>query len=116
MKQKAILYEVNFEQEALIIKEGHSQIKLPQHEIIYLEAMQDYTKVVTDKKNYLTLTTLGNFMDKLSTDKFLRIHRSYGVAIKKITKLDTAQISINELQLPIGKSYRNILRNLKLNS
>ncbi|MEO7046340.1 MAG: LytTR family DNA-binding domain-containing protein [Ferruginibacter sp.] len=114
MKQKAILYEVHFEQEALIIKEGHSQVKLPQHEIIYLEAMQDYTKVVTDKKNYLTLTTLGNFMDKLSTDKFLRIHRSYGVAIKKITKLDTAQISINGLQLPIGKSYRSILRNLKL--
>jgi DNA-binding LytR/AlgR family response regulator len=116
MKQKAILYEVNFEKESLIIKEGYSQIKLPQHEIIYLEAMQDYTKVVTEKKNYMTLTTLGNFMEKLSSDKFLRIHRSYGVSIQRITKLNTTEISGKGFLLPIGKSYRNTIKNLKLNS
>lgn len=114
MKQKAILYEVLFEKESLIIKDGHSQIKLPQQDIIYLEAMQDYTKVVTEKKNYLTLTTLTGFLEKLSDNNFIRVHRSYAVAIKKINELHNNRIICGNLEIPIGKTYRNSIARLKL--
>ncbi|MEO5948074.1 MAG: LytTR family DNA-binding domain-containing protein [Chitinophagaceae bacterium] len=114
MKQKAISYEVLFEKESLIIKEGHTQIKLPQQDIIYLEAMQDYTKVVTDKKNYLTLTTLTSFLEKISNNDFIRVHRSYAVAIKKIKELHATKIICNNTEIPIGKTYRLVLSKLIL--
>jgi DNA-binding LytR/AlgR family response regulator len=114
MKQKAISYEVLFEKESLTIKEGHTQVKLPQEDIIYLEAMQDYTKVVTEKKSYLTLTTLTGFLEKLSGNRFLRVHRSYAVAINKIKELHASKIICGTNEIPIGKTYRSAITQLKL--
>ena len=114
MKQKAISYEVLFENESLTIKDGHSQIKLPQQDIIYLEAMQDYTKVVTEKKNYLTLTTLSGFMEKISNNNFLRVHRSYAVAINKIKELHANKLLCGNIEIPIGKTYRSVVTKIKL--
>ena len=114
MKQKAISYEVLFEKESLTIKDGHTQVKLPQEDIIYLEAMQDYTKVVTEKKNYLTLTTLTGFLEKLSGNKFLRVHRSYAVAVNKIKELHTDKIICGNQVIPIGKTYKAVLSKIKL--
>ncbi len=114
MKQKAILYEVLFEKESLTIKDGHSQVKLPQQDIVYLEAMQDYTKVVTEKKNYMTLTTLTGFMEKLSGNNFLRVHRSYAVAVKKIKELHSNRIICGDSIIPIGKTYRSVVAQIKL--
>jgi DNA-binding LytR/AlgR family response regulator len=114
MKQKAISYEVLFENESLTIKEGHNQVKLPQQDIIYLEAMQDYTKVVTEKKNYLTLTTLTGFLEKISNNNFLRVHRSYAVAIKKIKELHSDKVVCGNSVIPIGKTYRSSIAQLKL--
>lgn len=114
MKQKAHSYEVLFEKESLTIKDGHNQIKLPQEDIIYLEAMQDYTKVVTENKNYLTLTTLSGFLEKLSNNKFLRVHRSYAVAVKKIKELHSNKIVCGNSTIPIGKTYRSVVAQIKL--
>ncbi len=114
MKQKAISYEILFEKESLIIKEGHTQVKLPQEDIIYLEAMQDYTKVVTEKKNYLTLTTLTGFLEKLSNNNFLRVHRSYAVAVNKIKELHATKIVCGNISIPIGKTYKASISKLKL--
>lgn len=114
MKQNAATYEVLVEQEFIVIKEGYVQTKLPQHEIIYLEAMQDYTKVVTEKKNYLTLTTLTAFLERLSPQKFKRIHRSYAVALNKVTAGGGYNISCGKFNLPIGKTYRSEISKLNL--
>ncbi|NML23742.1 response regulator transcription factor [Pseudoflavitalea sp. G-6-1-2] len=114
MKQKANAYEVLFEQEMLIIKEGHTQIRLPQQDIIFLEAMQDYTKIVTGKKNYMTLTTLSAFLEKLPADRFLRVHRSYAVAKSRIKTLSAGKLVCDNYTIPIGKTYRSLLSNLNL--
>ncbi|MDZ4793739.1 MAG: LytTR family DNA-binding domain-containing protein [Bacteroidota bacterium] len=114
MKQKSAAYEVLFEKESLTIKDGHTQVKLPQEDIIYLEAMQDYTKVVTEKKNYLTLTTLTGFLEKFSNNNFLRVHRSYAVAVKKIKELHHNKIVCGDITIPIGKTYRSAVAQIKL--
>ncbi len=114
MKQKSAAYEVLFETESLTIKDGHNRIRLPQQDIIYLEAMQDYTKVVTEKKNYLTLTTLSRFLEELSGNQFLRVHRSYAVARNKIRELHFNKIICGDAIIPIGKTYRNTVNQLKL--
>jgi len=114
MKQKALSYEVLFERDSLTIKDGHNQIRLPQQDIIYLEAMQDYTKVVTDKKSYLTLTTLTGFLERLSAKHFLRVHRSYAVAVDKIDEIGANRIVCANTTLPIGKTYRSAVARIKL--
>lgn len=106
MREKAIAYSVLFEKETLTIKEGHYKIKVPLPEIIYLEAMNNYTKIVTGDKRHLVLATLSNFMDQLPAAKFRRIHRSYVVAFDKVKELRGAEILIGSHTLPVGKTYR----------
>jgi len=114
MKEKAEAYEVQFEKEFVVIKEGYDQLKILLHEIIYLEAMQDYTKVVTEKKSYLTLTTLTAFLEKLPVAKFLRVHRSYAVALSKINRIAGNNIICCDVTIPVGKTYRAGITQLKL--
>lgn len=80
MKRKSEAYEVWLENDTLVIREGYNQVKLSQREIVYLEAMQDYTRVVTTVKPYMTLSSLSFFLEQLPAERFLRIHRSYAVA------------------------------------
>ena len=108
MKQNSETYQILFEQQSLIIKEGHKQIKLQQNDIIYLEAMQDYTKVVTRQRNYLTLTSLTLFLEKMATNTFIRVHRSYAVAINKINEIHHDKLIVSNTTIPIGKTYRPI--------
>lgn len=114
MKHKSALYDVIFERDMVTIKEGYNQIKLAQSEIIYLEAMQDYTKVVTTSKNYLTLSTLSYFMDQLPSDRFLRVHRSYGVSIGKIRELSNSKLLCGNALIPVGKTYRTQVAKLRI--
>lgn len=114
MKQKAAAYEVMVEKEYLLIKEGRNQIRLPQQDVIYLEAMQDYTKLVTQKKTYMINKPLSGFVAHLPLDKFLRIHRSYAVALHQIIKLGLGEVVCYGCTLPIGKTYRSAVAQIKL--
>ncbi|MBE9464001.1 LytR/AlgR family response regulator transcription factor [Dyadobacter subterraneus] len=114
MKQKSEAYEVLFEKDMLTIKEGYNQVRVAQRDIIYLEAMQDYTKIVTLKKNYLTLSSLSYFMEQLTPDRFLRVHRSYAVSLGQIRELRYSELLCNNTVIPVGKTYRSIVAKLKL--
>ena len=113
MKQKSEAYEVLFEKDMLTIKEGYHQIRLPQRDIVYLEAMQDYTKIVTPRKNYMTLSSLSYFMEQLPAERFLRIHRSYAVALGHVQELRGSEVVCSSHILPIGKTYRAAVAQLK---
>lgn len=114
MKQKAKTYEILFEKEFVVIKEGYNQLKIPLHEIIYLEAMQDYTKVVTTGRSYLTLTTLTALLERLPVTKFKRVHRSFAVSLEKITGISGNDVVCGNIKVPVGKTYRSEIAQLKL--
>ncbi|RZK56906.1 MAG: response regulator transcription factor [Pedobacter sp.] len=106
LKGKAEAYDVLFENEKIIFKEGHNIVNLSTSEVIYLEAYGDYTKIVTEKKSHLTLTTLGSFLESLPTGRFFRIHRSYVVPTNVIASCATKSLTLNNgVVLPIGKTY-----------
>lgn len=106
MREKAIAYSVLFEKEMLTIKEGHYKIRVPLPDILYLEAMNNYTKIVTRDKRHLVLATLSHFMDQLPSEKFRRIHRSYVVAFDKVKEMRGAEVLVGNHTLPVGKTYR----------
>lgn len=113
MKEQAQSYKLLFENDSIIFTEGYNKIKLALHDIIYLEAMQDYTKIVTPTRSYLTLTTLTAMLEKLPANLFARIHRSYAVAISKIKALKSNELVCMDTVLPIGKTYRSTIAQLK---
>lgn len=103
---KALQYDLHFENDFLMIKEGTSVSRVNVGDIVYLEALMNYTKVFTAKKRYITLNNLKSFLDHLPAKKFMRIHRSYAVAINKIQGLEGNELLIGEQRLPLGKTYR----------
>lgn len=106
IKEKAVLYDISFENNRLLIKEGTSIIQLKINEILYLEALGDYTKIITREKRYVTLHSLKNLIENLPENKFLRIHRSFAVAVDKISKVKDNELIINDRKLPVGKTFR----------
>ncbi|WP_143306072.1 LytR/AlgR family response regulator transcription factor [Chitinophaga vietnamensis] len=106
IREKALQYDVQFEKDYMMIKEGNSINRVNLQDIVYLEALTNYTRIISTQKKYITLTNLKNFMDYLPGNKFLRIHRSYAVSLDKVKGLDGNEVLISEERLPLGKTYR----------
>jgi DNA-binding LytR/AlgR family response regulator len=110
MRMKAFDFEEKQESGSIVIKQGHDKYKLPVREILYLEAMKDYTRIKTATGQYLVLTTLSGILDKLPPDLFVRIHRSYAVNREKIDSVEKNKICIQSQILPVGKLYKSALK------
>ena len=106
MRMKAYAFDNEQESDFIIIKQGHDKHKISIHDILYLEAMRDYTRIKTAATQYLVLTTLNGILNKLPADLFVRIHRSYVVNRKKIDIIEKNKINIQSHVLPIGKLYK----------
>lgn len=114
MKQKSTAYDVFIEREMITIKQGHDKLRLPLNDIIYLEAMNDYTRLFTEKKSYITIGALSKFMEQLPEQYFCRIHRSYAIAISKVSELKRNEVVCGSHTLPVGKTYRASIARMKL--
>lgn len=114
MKQKSAAYDVMFEEKRIMFKDGYEQVWLKHSDILYLEAMHDYTKIITDTKKYMTNATLSMFMEKLPVDNFIRVHRSYVVSKNKIEKIKTSEVICAGMVIPIGKTYRPFISKMLL--
>ena len=87
------------------IKVNKKFLRLPFEDIYYVESVKDYIKIVCEKKSFLVYNTLGNFTASLPPDRFVRIHRSYTVAIDKIDWFDGNQVEIIGVKLPVTRKY-----------
>ncbi len=112
LKAKAFAFEKEQESDVLLIKQGYEKCKLQLQDILYLEAMKDYTRIVVPGKQYLVLTTLSHMQDKLPPERFVRIHRSYIVSLDKIVSVKGNKIFLPSAELPVGKLYKNILKDI----
>ena len=109
MRTKAYAFDTEQEKNFIIIKQGYDKYKIAIGEILYLEAMKDYTKIVTESQQYLVLSTLNGIIEKLPENKFVRIHRSYVVNKNKVDSVQKNNIKIQSVELPVGKLYRHEL-------
>ena len=109
-KARADLYTAQFEDDCITIKEGTSRHKIALNDILYIEALKDYSKIVTKTKSILTLSKLKHFLEQLPSDRFVRVHRSYAIAINKIEKAAANDLFINNTEIPIGKTFKNTLK------
>jgi DNA-binding LytR/AlgR family response regulator len=74
-------------------------------EILYIEGMGDYRKIVTSSKIILTLQSFGELYDLLPNDIFCRVHNSFIVSLDKIEKIERNRILIKKKLIPVSNSY-----------
>lgn len=107
MQAKSYAFDSAREKDFIIIKQGYDKYKIFIPDILYLEAMKDYTRISTPEKQYLVLTTLNAMTEKLPADTFIRIHRSYVVNKHKVDAVQKNKLRIQSYEIPIGKLYKD---------
>lgn len=114
LKRKARLFEYSLGSDnTVFIKDGHEKIKLNLHDIIYLEALRDYTRIITASKKYSVLFSIGQLLSQAEFSSFLRIHRSYAVQPHFIDRVTAQQVFVQKYALPVGRSYKETVLSLK---
>ena len=88
------------------VKSGFKLHKVTFDEILYVEGQGDYLKIVTPRLRIMTLQTFKGVEDILPAANFLRVHKSYIVAIDKIESIEGNMIRIADVHIPIGESYK----------
>ncbi|MET0464886.1 MAG: LytTR family DNA-binding domain-containing protein, partial [Chitinophagaceae bacterium] len=113
IRHKAELLDHTLGAETIFIKDGHKQVKLNLHEIIYLEALKDYTSIVTTSGKHCVLSSIGNLLKEPAFHSFIRIHRSYAVQKNFIESISANEIRAMNVRLPVGRNYKEVLTGLK---
>ena len=91
----------------LYFRVERKMVKVFFNDILFIEALKDYIKIVTQHKTIVTKYVLATLADLLPSDEFLRIHKSYIVAINKIESYNADSIQITKHELPIGRLYKH---------
>ncbi len=91
----------------IYIKENKKVVKIHLSEIRYIEGLSEYVQIYTEKRKIITKTSMVQMEEKLPTDSFLRIHKSFIVSIGKIEAFTANTIEIQGKELPIGRSFKN---------
>jgi len=109
---KAELLDYTLGEDTIFIKDGHNHVKLKLYEIVYLEALKDYTGIVTHKKKYCVLTPLGTMLKEKAFQSFIRIHRSYAIQKHFIKEISGREVMVNDTLLPVGRSYKEVVEKI----
>lgn len=91
----------------IYLRSDKKNIKINFEDIFFIESLRDYIKVVTKEKTIISKQSISVIEDSLPGDLFIRIHRSYIVAIHKIESFTTDLIQISKYELPVSRSYRH---------
>ena len=95
----------------IYLKTGYEQVRVSFDEILYIEASGNYVTFVLKDKKVLSRSTFVEAISLLPTDQFVRVHRSFVVAINKIDKIERHQVTVGSLVVPVSSAYTDELTN-----
>jgi DNA-binding LytR/AlgR family response regulator len=95
-----------FETAYMFFKVNKDMVKIFLKDILYIESIRDYLKIVTAEKSYITYQRISYMEEKLPEGRFIRIHKSYIVATAHINAFRNDTLKINNFELPVGRLYR----------
>jgi len=94
------------QQPFVFVKDGTKLVKVRWADILYVEGLKDYVTIHTRQQKIVTLQRLKTLEEQLPTDKFIRIHHSYIVAVDAIDVVHKGEVQIGHVTLPVSDSYR----------
>ncbi|PXY01197.1 DNA-binding response regulator [Marinifilum breve] len=96
--------------ESILVKIGYEYVSVDLSEILYVKSDGDYTFLYCSSKKHMVSLPLKYWNETLSKQQFCQIHRSYIVSLDKIEKISANSIIVNKQVLPIGRKYKQILK------
>ncbi|WP_066222368.1 LytR/AlgR family response regulator transcription factor [Formosa haliotis] len=103
--------ELNLQQEPhIFLKVSKKLVKVNLNDILYVESLKDYIKVITNLGDYVVHKSLTAISEELPQSNFLRVHRSYTISINKIKSVEGNTIEIANRKIPIGRNYVKVTR------
>ena len=91
----------------IFVRSDRKMIKINFSDLDYIESLSDYLKLYLNNKVIITRETISSIEAKLPKNDFLRVHRSYIIAIDKIESFTQEFIEINKKAIPISRTYKN---------
>lgn len=91
------------------VKADGKLVKVNFQDIIYIEGLKEYVSIYTQTDRIITLQSLKNLEDILPSNSFLRIHKSYIIALNRIESIIGNQVEIHKKMIPIGLTYKGNL-------
>jgi two-component system, LytTR family, response regulator len=93
--------------DCIFIKTEYKLLKINHSDIIYIEGGKDYITVFTKTEKILSLSSLTKLQESLPYPQFLRVHKSYIVALDKIESVERQRIFMGKMVIPIGDTYKD---------
>jgi two-component system, LytTR family, response regulator len=97
------------EEDYIFIKSNLKKRKVLVSGILWIEALGDYIKLITEDENYVVLSTMKAFEKEVEQYSFLRIHKSYIVNLKRIKRFNSKFVEINSENIPLSRNKKKIL-------
>lgn len=93
-------------QDFLSVKSEGKFVKIPLNEIVYIEGLREYVKIICTSGYFITLESLKNLESILPSGKFLRVHKSYIVAIDKVRALSGNMLETGDTEIPLSREKK----------
>ena len=97
----------DFSNDFIFVKSEYKIQKVYLNQILYIEGLKDYISIFTDTERIITLQNMKKMEETLPENHFVRVHKSYIVALSKIDSIERSRISIGDKVIPIGDTYRD---------
>ena len=101
--------DVSAERKSFFFNTDKKQIRVFADEILYVESLKDYVKIVTRNGHVVTRYQLGDMMVLLKDSGFIRIHKSFIVNAAFVTAYNARDIEIGKISLPIGRTFKELV-------
>jgi len=107
MKDKSESFDAMIGENTIKIKDRNEVFQIKISDILYFEALKDYTRIITADKKHCILDSIGNLLQKEYFSHFVRIHRSFAMPKHHIRKKSAHEIEIvQQIKLPIGRAFK----------
>jgi DNA-binding LytR/AlgR family response regulator len=97
----------NKNSEFIFVKTEHKIQRVDYDDIYYIEGLKDYISIYTSSERIITLQNMKKMEETLPEERFVRVNKSYIVALEKIESIERGRISLKEKLIPIGDTYRD---------
>ena len=91
----------------IFLRAERKNIRVHLDDILFIESLKDYLKVVTKEKTVITKQSISSLEEMLPSSAFIRTHRSFIIATGKIDAISSDQVQIGKYEIPVSRSYRH---------
>lgn len=103
------------QQQSIFVKDGHDWVRVYLSEIRYIRSDTNLIFIYHTGSTTITRMTMSQFLDMLPPGQFLRVHKSYAVALHAVRKIERHQLTVGDALVPVARAYREEVERRLLN-